>query len=76
MTALRTKKKFIKFFIIPFLFTIFPSVIASIDREIAEFCLKAEDFSGCVEQMSEKTTSPSNNSDLKTVNNNNKNKSD
>ena len=76
MTALRTKNKFIKFFIIPFIFTIFPSVIASIDREIAEFCLKAEDFSGCVEQMSEKTPSQSNNSNLKTVNKNKNNKSD
>ena len=28
------------------------AVNAGIEREIAEFCLKAEDFSGCVKEMS------------------------
>ena len=43
-----------KRFLIPLLATLaLPTAVnAGTEREIAEFCLKAEDFSGCVKEMS------------------------
>ena len=55
MTALIFKKKILRrVLILPFLLIPFSSLEASIDKEIAEFCLKAKDFSGCIQEMSTK----------------------
>ena len=40
--------------IAPLILTLSSPVQAEIDKEIAEFCLKATDFAGCVESMSKK----------------------
>ena len=46
-----------KKFLIPIFFalTIFSPVKANIDREVAEMCMKAVDFKGCIETMSGQT---------------------
>ena len=51
-----------KKFLIPIFFalTIFSPVKANIDREVAEMCMKAVDFKGCIETMSGQTNKKSN----------------
>ena len=64
---------FVKRFLITFIAALaFPtSVNAGTEREIAEFCLKAEDFSGCVKEMTAEKEPV-----LKKINENNNGESD
>ena len=44
------------FFLIPFLLGFFSPVRAGVDKRVAEFCLRAKDFEGCVRSMSAKSS--------------------
>ena len=44
------------FFLIPFLLGFFSPVRAGVDKRVAEFCLRAKDFEGCVRSMSSKSS--------------------
>ena len=52
MTALNSKNILWKLILVTSISSSFLPVKANIDKEVAEFCLKASDFSGCVERMS------------------------
>ena len=44
------------FFLIPVLLGFFSPVKAEVDSKVAEFCLRAKDFEGCVRSMSSKSS--------------------